>query len=52
MEQSLKLIVDYIHEKRGVWITPIPPQNARQQMLMMHMASIAKEYFDSKNMER
>jgi hypothetical protein len=48
MEQSLKLIVDYIHEKKGVWITPIPPQNQRQQMLMNVMAQIAQDYFESK----
>jgi len=48
MEQSLKLIVDYIHEKRGIWITPIPPQNARQQMLMNMMAQVAQDYFESK----
>jgi hypothetical protein len=48
MEQSLKLIVDYIHEKKGVWITPIPPQNARQNMLMNMMAQVAFEYFESK----
>jgi hypothetical protein len=48
MEQKLSLIINYIHEKKGVWITPIPPQDARQQMLMMHMAQIAEQYFESK----
>lgn len=47
MEQSLKLIVDYIHAKKGIWITPIPPQNQRQVMLMNVMAQVAREYFES-----
>lgn len=48
MEQSLKLIVDYIHEKKGVWITPIPPQNQTQTFLMNMMAKVAFEYFENK----
>lgn len=52
MEQQLRLIVEYIHEKKYVWITPIPPQNERHFMLMGVMAQIAKEYFDSKKAER
>lgn len=47
MKQSLKLIANYIHAKKGVWITPIPPQNQRQTMLMNVMAQIAVEYFES-----
>lgn len=49
MHQNLDLIVRYIYEKKGVWITPIPPINQRQQMLMIAMAEIAKKYFNSKN---
>ena len=48
MQQKLELIVNYIHEKKGVWITPIPPSTPMREMLMNHMANIAREYFDSK----
>ena len=46
MEQSLKLIVDYIHAKKGVWITAIPPRNQREVLLMNYMAQISAEYFE------
>lgn len=51
MEQELSLIVEFIHEKKGVWITPIPPHpnDARQTMLMNYMANVAKQYFENKN---
>lgn len=51
MEEKLRLIVEYIHEKKGIWITPIAPHphDARQTMLMNCMSSIAKEYFENKN---
>lgn len=49
MEAQLKLIVDYIHEKKGIWITPTPPQNNYQHNLMLMMSQIAKQYFDTKN---
>lgn len=48
MQASIKLIVDYIHEKKGVWITPIPPYNPHQVMLCEYMANIAKDYFETK----
>lgn len=48
MQQNLELIVNYIHEKKGVWVTPTPPVNGLQHALMAHMASVAKEYFDNK----
>lgn len=47
MESKLKLIVDYIHEKKGAWVTPIPPMNGVQEMKMNVMAQIAKDYFDT-----
>lgn len=52
MQQKLELIVNYIHEKKGVWITPIPPMNGRQMMLMDVMSRIAYDYFESKKTER
>ena len=48
MQNKLELIVNYINEKKGVWITPSPPMDARQIMLMNHMANIAHQYFESK----
>ena len=48
MEQHLKLIVDYIREKKGVEITPIPPQNQNHYNLMLYMSSVAQNYFNTK----
>lgn len=48
METQLKLIVDYVYEKKGIWITPIPPQNAHHLMVMEFMANVSKEYFENK----
>ncbi len=49
LQQHLDLVTKYIHEKKGIWITPIAPQGPRQEMLLGAMSEVAKEYFDNKD---
>ena len=49
MEAKLKLIADYILERKGVNIQIIAPQNDRQFALMEYLSDIADNYFKTKN---
>lgn len=48
MEAHLKLITDYIYERKGVNIQVIAPRNQHENELMLYMSNIAKVWNSQK----